>query len=87
MKLVGGHSSTGAQTYQTNCFPMDGNIQQSAISNQQSAISRQPLIPKTKRLAMKTSAIGGSSEFHHQIVIAKLKNRDEVEKVSGSNST
>jgi hypothetical protein len=42
-----------------------------------------PVTPKTKRPAMKTSAIGGSSEFHHQIVIAKLKNRDAVAKLSG----
>jgi hypothetical protein len=44
-----------------------------------------PVTPKTKRPAMKTSAIGGLSEFHHQIVIAKLKNRDAVAKVEASN--
>jgi hypothetical protein len=57
---------------------MDGTF-----SIQHSASSQQPVTPKTKRPAMKTSAIGGSSEFQHQIVIAKLKNRDEVAKVSG----
>jgi len=47
----------------------------------------EPQEPSTKLFKARgaTSAIGGSSEFHHQIVIAKLKNRDAVAKYQASN--